>query len=183
MARNVAGVRLRVLVVALALAAWSCLLSLAPFEPTAVGAEARMHDLQWNVCDQYGNSAASDICEDWTPSQKAAQIELLVEASDWRGQALTVQEICKSTFDLALSRLGAPWTGYFATTVLFSNDTRCRDIGKRNWGIGVLVKGKIRGYDNQYIGNDPDDGEVRRFCAVTLPLVLVSASALPTLRR
>lgn len=105
----------------------------------AASAEStRLHDLQWNVCDQKGSAPPGSVC-DWTPSQKAPEIERLIEASDWRASIVTLQEICKSTFDLTLARLGSPWTGYFATTVLFPNDTRCRDSGRRRapslvWG-------------------------------------------------
>ena len=128
----------------------------------AAAADTRLHDLQWNVCDQKGSVPPGSVC-DWTPSQKAVEIERLIEAADWRANIVTLQEICQSTFNLLLPRLGFPWDGYFATTVTFPDDTRCRNTTTRNWGIAVIVKGDIYGYDNRYIGNDPDDGEVRRF--------------------
>lgn len=122
--------------------------------------------MQWNACDQKGSVAPGTVC-DWTPTQKAAEIERLIEAADWKASIVTLQEICKSTFDLTLGRLGWPWTGYFTTTKLFSDDTRCRDSGKRNWALGIMVKGSIYNFWFDYLGNDPDDGETRRMLWVT----------------
>lgn len=100
-------------------------------------------------------------CRGLSPTAKSNAIFNFI--SSWSADVVTLQEICHSTFDKLLARLGRPWTGYFATTVLFSDDNRCDDPGQRSWGIAVVVRGTIGNYDNRYIGNDPDDGEVRRF--------------------
>ena len=100
--------------------------------PAAHAAALRTKVLDFNACDQYGRVAECDA----TAAQRADAIARSVLSG--ASNVVTLQEVCRYTYDRLLQGLGSSWRGRFLQTVAL-NDDRCAP-GARSWGIAVLAR-------------------------------------------
>ncbi len=103
--------------------------------PAAQAATLRTKVFDFNACDQYGRNPECDA----TAAQRADAIATSV--LNGAGQAVTLQEVCRYTFDRLLQRLGSTWHGAFFQTVGIGDD-RCAP-GARSWGIAFLARAPV----------------------------------------
>lgn len=108
--------------------------SLAP-APGAQAATLRTKVFDFNACDQYGRNPECDA----TAAQRADAI--LTSVLSGGSNAVTLQEVCRYTFDRLLQRLGSTWHGAFFQTVGIGDD-RCAP-GARSWGIALLARAPV----------------------------------------
>lgn len=101
-------------------------------QSAAQAATLRTKVLEFNACDQYGNSPECDA----TAAQRAEAIATSVVSGG--SNVVTLQEVCRYTYDRLIERLGPTWSGAFLQTVAVSDD-RCAP-GARSWGIALLVQ-------------------------------------------
>ncbi|GIG20029.1 hypothetical protein Cch01nite_07530 [Cellulomonas chitinilytica] len=106
--------------------------SLAAHPDAAQAATLRTKVFDFNACDQYGRDPECDA----TAAQRADVIAsgVLFAGSN----VVTLQEVCRYTFDRLLQRLGSAWHGTFFQTVAIGDD-RCAP-GARSWGIALLAR-------------------------------------------
>ncbi|CCG03619.1 hypothetical protein [Blastococcus saxobsidens] len=124
----------RGLAVALALALGLTLLAPVP----ATAATVRLQLWDFNACDQYGRNFPD--CQ-VTPEQRAAAIAASLGSTSWTPNAATLQEMCRSTFDMALADLPPGWVGAFHSTYT-TTDTRCQSADPA-WGIAVFARSDV----------------------------------------
>src|SRR5690348_83552 len=74
----------------------------------ASAASLRLHEWDFNACDQYGRS--NPDCQ-VTPTQRAAAISSSI--TSFGAQVVTLQEMCRSTFDMVVGALPAGWVSAF----------------------------------------------------------------------
>ena len=108
------------------------LLAQTAAQSAAHAATLRTKVLDFNACDQYGNSAECDA----TAAQRAEAIATSVVSGG--NNVVTLQEVCRYTYDRLIERLGPTWSGSFLQTVAVDDD-RCAP-GARSWGIALLVQ-------------------------------------------
>ncbi|WP_421741527.1 endonuclease/exonuclease/phosphatase family protein [Cellulomonas sp.] len=101
-------------------------------QPPAQAATLRTKVFDFNACDQYGRNAECDA----TAAQRAAAIATSVVSG--ASNVVTLQEVCRYTYDQLLLRLGSAWRGTFFQTVSIG-DNRCAP-GARSWGIALLAR-------------------------------------------
>ncbi|GEL97760.1 hypothetical protein CTE05_13070 [Cellulomonas terrae] len=101
-------------------------------QSAAHAATLRTKVLEFNACDQYGNSSECDA----TSAQRAEAIATSVVNGG--SNVVTLQEVCRYTYDRLIERLGPTWSGAFLQTVAVRDD-RCAP-GARSWGIALLVQ-------------------------------------------
>jgi len=111
-------------------------LGLALLAPTAAtAASVRLQVWQFNACDQYGR--AFPDCQ-VTPTQRASAIVQSITSTTWTPNVVTLQETCRSTFDMVVGSLPPGWQASFFSTFT-TTDTRCQSA-ERGWGIAVLAR-------------------------------------------
>ena len=106
-------------------------------QPAAHAATLQTRVLDFNACDQYGRNPECDA----TAAQRADAIATsVVNTSVVNGgsNVVTLQEVCRYTYDRLLQRLGPGWSGAFVQTAIILDD-RCAP-GARSWGIAVLAR-------------------------------------------
>src|SRR3954454_16062903 len=109
-------------------------LALALLAPApASAASVRLQVWDFNACDQFGRSFPD--CQ-VTPTQRASAITQSVTASP--ANVVTLQELCRSTFDMVVAGLPPGWVGSFFSTFT-TTDTRCQSADP-TWGIAVLAR-------------------------------------------
>jgi hypothetical protein len=98
----------------------------------ADAATLRTKVFDFNACDQFGRDPECDA----TAAQRADVVAsgVLFAGSN----VVTLQEVCRYTFDRLLARLGSAWHGAFFQTVGIGDD-RCAP-GARSWGIALLAR-------------------------------------------
>jgi endonuclease/exonuclease/phosphatase family metal-dependent hydrolase len=101
-------------------------------QPPAQAATLRTRVLDFNACDQFGRNPDCDA----TAAQRAAAIATSV--ANGANNVVTLQEVCRYTYDRLLQRLGSAWHGAFFQTVGIGDD-RCAP-GARSWGIALLAR-------------------------------------------
>jgi endonuclease/exonuclease/phosphatase family metal-dependent hydrolase len=100
--------------------------------PAADAATLRTQVFDFNACDQYGRDPECDA----TAAQRGDVVASSVLFAG--SNVVTLQEVCRYTFDRLLLRLGSAWHGTFFQTVSIGDD-RCAP-GARSWGIAVLAR-------------------------------------------
>ncbi|GEK21024.1 hypothetical protein CXY01_15440 [Cellulomonas xylanilytica] len=98
----------------------------------AHAATLRTKVFEFNACDRYGRSPECDA----TAAQRAEAIATSVVSGG--SNVVTLQEVCRYTYDRLLARLGPSWSGTFLQTTPVWDD-RCAP-GARSWGIALLVQ-------------------------------------------
>lgn len=98
----------------------------------ADAAAVRTRVFELNACDQFGRDPACDS----TAAQRADVVASSVLTAD--SDVVTLQEVCRYTYDRLLRRLGTAWHGTFFQTVTIGDD-RCAP-GARSWGIALLAR-------------------------------------------
>lgn len=101
-------------------------------QPAAHAATLRTKVFEFNACDQYGRDPECDV----TAAQRADVIASSVLFAG--SNVVTLQEVCRYTFDRLVQRLGSAWHGTFFQTVGIGDD-RCAP-GARSWGIALLAR-------------------------------------------
>lgn len=101
-------------------------------QSAAHAATLRTKVFEFNACDQYGRDPECDA----TAAQRADVIASSVLFAG--SNVVTLQEVCRYTFDRLLQRLGSAWHGTFYQTVGIGDD-RCAP-GARSWGIALLAR-------------------------------------------
>jgi hypothetical protein len=116
----IAGRRARALTVGLAVAVSVTLLNPVP----AAAASVRLLVWDFNACDQFGRgNAACDV----TPTQRASAIARSITAASWSPNVVTLQEMCRSTFDMVVGSLPPGWVSYFHSSYT-TTDPRCQSV-------------------------------------------------------
>jgi endonuclease/exonuclease/phosphatase family metal-dependent hydrolase len=120
----------------------------------------RLHVFQFNACDQYGTSHSSSACRNTRWYDRADAISASIQ--NWSADAVTLQEVCQSTYNRILRDLGSGWHGYFKHTYVTAyNDFRCGGSGGAYWGIAILAKSPVSDVTAILLEEEPD-GEARR---------------------
>lgn len=101
-------------------------------QSAAHAATLRTKVFEFNACDQYGRDPDCDA----TAAQRADVIASSVLFAG--SNVVTLQEVCRYTFDRLVQRLGSAWHGTFFQTVGIGDD-RCAP-GARSWGIALLAR-------------------------------------------
>ena len=101
-------------------------------QSTAHAATLRTKVFEFNTCDRYGRSPECDA----TAAQRAEAIATSVVSGG--SNVVTLQEVCRYTYDRLIERLGPGWSGTFLQTTPVWDD-RCAP-GARSWGIALLVQ-------------------------------------------
>lgn len=124
----------RRLVAALASAALACaaLLSVVEAPVPAQAGTLRTRVFDFNACDQYQRNPECDA----TAAQRASAI--VSSVVNGGSSVVTLQEVCRYTYDRILAGLGSRWRGAFLQTVALADD-RCAP-GARSWGIAFLAR-------------------------------------------
>lgn len=104
----------------------------------ASAASVRLQVWEFNACDQYGRGNVE--CE-VTPTQRAAAIAQSLNSTSWPPNVVTLQELCRSTFDMIADQLSADWQGHFHANYT-TTDTRCQSA-ETGWGIAVFAKSGV----------------------------------------
>lgn len=104
-------------------------------QPAAYAATLSTKVFEFNTCDRYGRSPECDA----TAAQRADAIATSV--LNGGSNVVTLQEVCRYTFDRLLQKLGPSWHGAFVSTALIFDD-RCAP-GARSWGIAVLARAPV----------------------------------------
>ncbi len=155
----------RSLAIVAALALGLGLLAPAP----ASAASVRLQVWEFNACDQYGR--AFPDCQ-VTPTQRASAIVQSITSTSWPANVVTLQELCRSTFDMVVGALPPGWVGAFFSTFT-TTDTRCQSAD-RTWGIAVLARSAVIGPPSTTTLGVESSGERRTLlCAdvtVTVPM-------------
>jgi endonuclease/exonuclease/phosphatase family metal-dependent hydrolase len=124
----------RALVIGLALAFGAALVTPAPAASTSV----RLLVWDLNACDQFGQGNAD--CE-VTPTQRASAIVQSINSTSWSPNVVTLQEMCRSTFDIVVASLSSSWVSHFHSTYT-TTDSRCQSVDHA-WGIAVLARSEV----------------------------------------
>ena len=156
-------VRLRALAVGTALAA---VLTVVP-APPAAAASVRLQVWEFNACDQYGRGNAE--CE-VTPTQRASAIAQSINSTSWAPNVVTLQELCRSTFDMVTAQLSPSWVGYFHATYT-TTDTRCQSA-EAGWGIAVFAKSGVLSNPWTYVLGTETSGERRTLLCIDVTVVV-----------
>lgn len=101
-------------------------------QSAAHAATLRTKVLEFNACDRFGRSPECDA----TAAQRAEAIATSVVSGG--SNVVTLQEVCRYTYERLLERLGPTWSGTFLQTTPVWDD-RCAP-GARSWGIALLVQ-------------------------------------------
>lgn len=134
----------------------------------AVPAEAlsqRLHVIDLNACDQYQRSGANAKCFGTAPNVRAKAI--ISSIGDFNGtNIVTLQEVCRSTFDGVLRGLSSSWRAYFYTTVNLT-DNRCLSPD-RTWGLAIFALGTpFTSVSALPLGSDPSGERRALLCGTT----------------
>jgi len=152
--------RLRSLAIGLVL-----VLAGALFHPSAAAAaSARLRLLDFNACDQYGRNAACDA----TPTQRASAI--VASINSFAPNVVTLQEVCRSTVDMALASLGPAWKAQFFSTFT-TTDSRCQSVD-HTWGIAVLARSPVLTNPQSSTLGVETSGEVRTLLCIDVTIGL-----------
>jgi endonuclease/exonuclease/phosphatase family metal-dependent hydrolase len=140
-----------------------------PVPPPPPAASVRLLVWDLNVCDQFGQGNAD--CE-VTPTQRASAIARSIAAGARSPDVVTLQEICRSTFEMVVATLPPSWVSRFHSTYT-TTDSRCQSVD-HTWGIAVLARGGVlRGHSSYTLGVEPSGERRTLLCIdteVTVPL-------------
>jgi endonuclease/exonuclease/phosphatase family metal-dependent hydrolase len=155
----------RAVAVGLALAVGLTLLTPA----RAAASSARVQVWDFNACDQFGRgNAACDV----TPTQRASAIAQSITAAPWTPNVVTVQEMCRSTFDMVVGALPPTWVSHFHSTFT-TTDARCQSVD-HTWGLAVLARSDTLDEPTAHVLGVEPSGERRTLLCidvrVTVPL-------------
>src|SRR3954468_16987526 len=147
------------IVVVLALAGGLC------NPPPASAATLRLRVLDFNACDQFGRGNAA--C-DATPTQRASAI--VASINSFAPNVVTLQEVCRSTVDMAVASLGPAWKAQFFSTFT-TTDARCQSVD-HTWGIAVLARSPVLTNPQSFTLGVETSGEVRTLLCIDVAVGL-----------
>ena len=156
------AVRIRTLVIGIALLLGGVLLS----PPAASAASVPLRAWEFNACDQFGRGNAA--C-DATPTQRASAIVQSINA--YSPHLVTLQEVCRSTVDMATASLGPSWVSQFFSTYT-TTDNRCQSVD-HTWGIAVLARSTVLSNAQAHKLGVETSGEQRTLLCVDVTVSLV----------
>lgn len=102
----------------------------------ASAAAATVQVLQFNACDQWQNREANSKC--WDNNSQARADAILRSISSWGADLVTLQEVCRITYDYMAANLGSSWRGYFVSTYT-QPPPRCGDQNT-SWGSALFAR-------------------------------------------
>jgi endonuclease/exonuclease/phosphatase family metal-dependent hydrolase len=155
--------RLRALAIATALAAVLALVH----APSASAASVRLQVWEFNACDQFGRGNAE--CE-VTPTQRAGAIAQSINSTSWPPNVVTLQELCRSTFDMVVDQLSSSWVAYFQPTYT-TTDTRCQSA-ETGWGIAVFAKSGVLSNPSTSVLGVETSGERRTLLCIDVTVTV-----------
>src|SRR4051795_4698800 len=141
-------------------------LGLALVHPvTASAASVRLRVWDFNACDQYGRNFAD--CQ-VTPTQRANAITQSI--TSFAPGVVTLQETCRSTFDLVVGSLPSGWVSYFFSTFT-TTDSRCQSVD-HTWGIAVLARSAVLSNPSATLLGTETSGEQRTFLCIDVTVTV-----------
>jgi endonuclease/exonuclease/phosphatase family metal-dependent hydrolase len=159
----IAGRRARALTVGLAVAVSVTLLNPVP----AAAASVRLLVWDFNACDQFGRgNAACDV----TPTQRASAIARSITAASWSPNVVTLQEMCRSTFDMVVGSLPPGWVSYFHSSYT-TTDPRCQSVD-HTWGIAVLARSDVLDNPSAHVLGVEVSGERRTLLCIDVRVTI-----------
>src|SRR3954451_8964254 len=141
-------------------------LGLALVHPaTASAASVRLGVWDFNACDQYGRNFAD--CQ-VTPTQRANAITQSI--TSFAPGVVTLQETCRSTFDMVVGSLPPGWVSYFFSTFT-TTDTRCQSVD-HTWGIAVLARSSVLSNPTASLLGTETSGERRTLLCIDVTVTV-----------
>lgn len=131
----------------------------------ASAASVRLRVWDFNACDQFGRGTLD--CE-VPPSQRASAISQSI--ASFAPQVVTLQETCRSTFDLVTGSLPPGWVSYFFSTFTTA-DSRCQSVD-HTWGIAVLARSAVLTNPKAYLLGTETSGERRTFLCIDVTVTV-----------
>ncbi|WP_456906809.1 endonuclease/exonuclease/phosphatase family protein [Geodermatophilus sp. SYSU D00703] len=136
-------------------------LALLPPVPAAAAASVPLLVWDFNACDRFGRgNAACDV----TPTQRASAIARSIDAAGRSPNVVTLQEMCRSTFDMVVGSLPPPWVASFHSTFT-TTDARCQSVD-HTWGLAVLARSDVPADPSAHLLGVEDSGERRTLLCI-----------------
>lgn len=130
----------------------------------AAGIQTRV--LNFNVCDQVGstNPGVDPRCASNSSSVRASAIVSSINSES--STIVTLQEVCRVTYERIIAGLGPAWTGSFLWTAVISS-ARCE--GSMEWGLAILSRwGAPTDVNQTLLPNSPGSEPRYLFCGTIL---------------
>jgi endonuclease/exonuclease/phosphatase family metal-dependent hydrolase len=128
----------------------------------AEAASIQTRVLNFNVCDQVGstNPGVDPRCANNSSSVRASAIVTSINSQS--STIVTLQEVCRVTYERIIAGLGPAWTGSFLWTAAISS-ARCE--GSMEWGLAILSNwGAPTDVNQTLLPNSPNSEPRYLFC-------------------